>query len=280
VARSATLGKYLNPKNQQRLSVDNIHALWNAEEHRAAGRIPYQRKIDQAAIKKDPHNGALLGAAMMEMLDRHKWQDEAGNLYEHDPISSDLIELIRKGDLRAFRSGIPEATPVAVDELAGIEIKSAEYFIDRDDLGCFLVARGHSLPRFWYEPEDVSEYENRLSKQTESFINLRDHHKALIEENESLKQEMLDARPFMNPEHPHFSPELEATVQLWLELFSQKPADARVAQKPAMESWLTTHRPEAFKSKGGHSSSNALARIVSVANPRKEGGRPRKSKLF
>jgi hypothetical protein len=192
-----------------------------------------------------------------------------------------LIELVQKGDLRTFPSKDPDAHAIQIAEIPEIDLSgnTAAYFIDRDDLGCFLVGRVHPLPRFWYEPGDEAIYENRIAAQAESVDAQREHLKAVVAENESLKRQLLDARPFMNPKHPHFAPELEAAVQLWVDLFSDKPADAPVAYTPTMGRWLRTNRLEAVRTKDGKVSNSAIERITTVANPRKEGGRPRKSRF-
>jgi hypothetical protein len=232
-------------------------------------------------LKKEPFDWQHFAVVANELGNLHKWQDEEGNLYENDKIAWDLVELIQKGDLRTYRSKDPTAPAVTVKELQGVNLtrKTSEYFIDRDDLGCFLAGRGHTLPRFWYEAEDRTIYRSQLEQRAESVNDLREHLKAVVAENESLKRQLLNARPFMDPEHPHFAPELEAGVQLWLDSFGDKPADAPVAKKPTMANWLKLHRSEAITTKDGKPSDNAIERIVMVANPRKEGGRPRKSKI-
>jgi hypothetical protein len=281
VAHSKTLGKYLAPKEQQRLSLDEVDQQWNIELHREAGRVPYKPKTPVETREEGPINWQQVGSVLMDFQNIFKWQDAEGKVYDNDEIALDLIGLIEKGDLRAFPSKDTNVSAMPVDGLPEVNLRenTTRYFIDRDELGCFLVARGHPLPRFWYEGEDVNIYENRLAAQAESLVAQREHLKAVVTENESLKQQLLNARPFMNPGHPHFAPELEAAVQLWHELFSEQPADVSVAKKPAMASWLRANRPDAIVTPDGKPSESAIERITTFANPRKEGGRPRKSRF-
>ena len=44
MAHSKTLDKYLAPKEQQRLSLDEVDRQWNIELHREAGRVAYKPK--------------------------------------------------------------------------------------------------------------------------------------------------------------------------------------------------------------------------------------------
>ena len=93
----------------------------------------------------------------MDFQNIFKWQDAAGNLYDNDEIALDLIGLIEQGELRAFPSNDANIPAIPADGLPRVDLRenTTRYFIDRVDLGCFLVARGHPLPSFWYEAEDV-----------------------------------------------------------------------------------------------------------------------------
>jgi hypothetical protein len=281
MAHSKTLGKHLAPKEQQRLSLDEVDRQWNIELHRDAGRVPYTPKTPVETREEGPINWQQVGSVLRDFQNIFKWQDAEGKVYDNDEIALDLIGLIEKGDLRTFPSKDANVPAIPADALPEVDLRenTARMFIDRDELGCFLVARGHPLPHFWYDGEDVAIYENRLASQKESVIAQREHLKVVVAENESLKRQVLDAQPFMDPEHPQFAPELEAAVQLWLDLFSEKPAGAPIAKKPAMSSWLKTNRPKAIATKDGTPSENAIERITMVANPRKTGGRPRKSRF-
>ena len=271
MAHSKTLGKYLAPKEQQRLSLDEVDRQWNIELHHDAGRVPYQPKTPVETREEGPINWQQLGSVLMDFQNIFKWQDAEGNVYDNDEIALDLIGIIEKGDLRAFPSKDTNVPAMPVDGLPEVDLRenTTRYFIDRDELGCFLVARGHSLPHFWYDGEDVAIYENRLAAQKESVIAQRAHLKAVVAENESLKRQLLDARRIFCPEGSGRSA-LARLVQ-------RKAGRCPIAKKPAMSSWLKTNRPKAIATKDGKPSESAVERITMVANPAKSGGRPRKS---
>ena len=282
MASSRTLGKYLTPQQHQRLSIAEIHRLWNDELHRAAGRTPckFNPSIVAEAFgtsKSEPNDVAK---RLNEIKRFGKWQDAAGNLYENDCIDYDLIELIQKGELRAYPGKDSSAEPIRIDDVQGINLrpKTGKYFIDRDELGGFLFRQGHPLPKFWYRPQDEAIYRDRLAEQRESVREMREHLKMVISDNERLQQELLEPRAFMNPEHPFFAPELEAAVAVWLEMFEHKKTGDIVADKPKMALWLNANRAEQLgaQDKG---ISKAIDRIVTIANYRKTPGRPRTRKL-
>ncbi len=275
---SKTLGKYLTAQHQQRLSIADIHRLWNAELHQAEGRTPYASShpdstLQSVEVSPDP---AGIFKAFNELTKIGKWQDAAGNIVSDDQIDWDLAELIQKGELRTYPGKDPSINPIPVKDIQGINIrpKTRSYFIDRDELGLFLFRQGHPLPKFWYKSQDENIYQDRLAKQHDSVREMREHLKSVISANKRLKQDLLKIRPFMDSEHPFFAPELEAAVAVWLEMFDHKNKGDIVADKPTMALWLNENRETelGIREKG---IGKAIDRIVIVANYRKTPGRPR-----
>ena len=282
MAFSKTLGKYLSPKQNQRLSIAEIHRLWNAEQHQAAGRIPYTYKDPQTPTDNESLFDPTVIKALVENISNiGKWQDEKGDAYANDQIDFDLIELIQQGELRAYPGKDATVAPIPAEELQHTNLRpeTSKYFIDREELGCFLAKHGHTLPAFWYEPGDETIYLDKLATRRESVTEQREQLKAVLAEKEQLERDLLNARPFMDPEHPFFAPELEAAVAVWLEMFNHKQEGEIVADKPKMGLWLEENRHEQL-GVGGKGINKAIDRIVTVANYRKIPGRPRKRKLF
>jgi hypothetical protein len=280
---SKTLGKYLTAQHQQRLSIAEIHRLWNAELHQAEGRTPYASSHPNSTpqsgeVSPDP---ADIFKAFNELTKIGKWHDAAGNIVSDDQIDWDLAELIQKGELRTYPGKDPSINPIPVKDIQGINIrpKTRSYFVDRDELGLFLFRQGHPLPKFWYEAQDENIYQDQLAKQNDSVREMREHLKLVISENEHLRQDLLKARPFMDPEHPFFAPELEAAVAVWLEMYDHRNKGDIVAGKPTMESWLKANRATELGIQV-KSIRKAIDRIIIVANYNKTPGRPRTRKII
>lgn len=282
----------LTLKNTQRLSIADIHSRWNDELHYKAGCTRYQPKLEVAQQNKNPSNistsidkakGVSIGipgfvSAMEDLLNRGKWVRHDGSFAQDEQINKQLGDLIKRGNLRAFISMDSSVAACQPAELAKINLlkDASKYFIDRDDLGCFLISVNKPLPQFWYNADDTQIYRDRLAREDATLKDVRSQLAEVLKENDELKRQLMNAMPFMNPAHPFFSPELEASVTAWLEHYSQKSAGHMVAKKPKLEQWIKDNRAQAVCQPNGEISKSALERIVMVVNPDKQGGRPTK----
>ncbi|MES9897473.1 MAG: hypothetical protein ABW148_00425 [Sedimenticola sp.] len=275
------LENLLATRNKKRLSISDIHWLWNTELHQNSGHKPYQPETVTSG--NDSEHDDMLAAfeRFKDICKRDTWLNSAGNKAKDSDVQGQLIAFIADGHLPVYESknpGTPASTP---EELKGVNLprKSATYFIDRNDLGCLLVEHGRSLPSFWYAPAEEAIFQDRLKRQADAGISERHHMETLIEENRKLKAELNNARPFMDTEHPFFSVELEAAVEAWLVHYSDKePNYPALAKRPKLENWLKENRPKVALKDTGLPNVNALERISKIANPAKAGGRPRKGR--
>jgi hypothetical protein len=74
--------------------------------------------------------------------------------------------------------------------------------------------------------------------------------------------------PYLDREHPYFALELEAAVSAWMALYGSGSFKSKKSHKKELEEWIRNN----YK---GRFSQNALDRIVTLANPNKEGGSPK-----
>ncbi|VAX12440.1 hypothetical protein MNBD_GAMMA24-1340, partial [hydrothermal vent metagenome] len=169
---SKTLGKYLTAQHQQRLSIAEVHRLWNDELHHSEGRTPCSINTATPSIRTDSEKPDLvnISAITEHLLKLGKWQDASGSTYSDDHIDWDIAELIQKGELQAYPGKDPSTHPIPVEELQGVNLRplTSRHYIDRDELGCFLYSQGHPLPAFWYKPADEMLYKDRIAKQQQS----------------------------------------------------------------------------------------------------------------
>lgn len=80
-----------------------------------------------------------------------------------------------------------------------------------------------------------------------------------------------DIDPMLDPQHPHFSPELSLAVAVWRGL--QAHDRGNQAPKNAIRDWIKAH-PEEWKSED-ELSETAIDRIATVVNWKKAGGAPK-----
>ncbi len=273
------LEKLLATKNKKRLSILDIHRLWNTELHQKSGHKPYQ--LEAATSGKDSEFDMQEAVARLKDINkRGTWINSVGDEAPDSDIQGQLIAFIADGCLPVYESqnpGTPFSTP---EKLKGVNLlrKSATYFIDRNELGCLLVEHNRSLPYFWYTPADEAILQDRLKRHTETGISEKHHMETLVEENRELRAELNNARPFMDKTHPFFSAELEAAIEAWLVHYSDKASDSlALAKKPTLKNWLAENRPCITMNDSGQPIENVLERISMIANPFKSGGRPSKS---
>ncbi len=272
----------LSTKKSQRLSIADVHRFWNDELHIEAGHTQYASKsITRVAGGSQDPEALILDATtqLRDVMKRDTWENTVGEEARDSDIKNQLIGFIEKGLLPVYESEDPSIFASAPDALKGVNflVKLTVFFIDREDLGCLLTKHSTPLPAFWYSKSDEVVFQDRLKREAEGKLNTSIHIDLLIKENESLKQELFDARPFMNPEHPLFSAELEAAVAVWLEHYIDKdPESPSLAKKRNLANWLEVNRPGAVQSSDGSTIPKAIERITMIANPIKSGGRPRK----
>ena len=265
-----------NIKRYQRLSVSEIHGYWNKELHRSAGHKRFQvpeNDLDKSIAEGNENPFLQL---VKTFSNAGKWVDENGDFVEGESIESDLVEFVDRGDLIAYVGMSPNSEKCSLEGLSGKSLftKSHKYHLDRDELGRFLLANKIDLPMFWYNDKDVGIYKDQLGRDDLALVDLRNQLADLVNENGLIKAQLLDAMPFMNSDHPYYSPELEAAVALWLDSYSDNEEGAIVRKKPALENWLKDNRSEAVSQADGSVSKAALERISMVVNPNKQGGRP------
>ena len=282
---SSGLDGLVGVKRRPRLSIEDIHRRWNDENHQQAGLKPYRLQHPQPIAKEASENGQAdvvptlveqLSGVVEHMGKRGKWVNSNGEMAEDEPINVSLFNLVMQGDLKVYPSTDLGDGPCRLEETSMNSLlrKTDKYFVDRGELGRLLLKSGQVLPKFWYGSEDVNIFGDQLSRNSEALTDMKVQVSELLEENKFLKAQLSDAMPFMNPDHPCYTQELEAAVALWLELYSDKEEGAILCKGPARESWLKNNRPEAVCQANGSISQTALERVSMVTNPNKKGGRP------
>jgi len=277
------LNELLSIKNSQRLSLHDVQRYWNHEYHVNAGHKLYESRDifqPQPASKNTLENVQAVTEIMTEFNKRGSWVDQSGDKAKDQDYLDSLIGFINKGHLPVYLAENPSIQSCAPDDLIGVNFKkeAGKYFIDKDDLGLLLTRYSYDLPDFWYELDENDKYITRLKLEDETGIEKEKQLEALIEENRELRAELNRSRPYLNPDHKCFSPELEAAIVVWLAKYENVNDDEKViAKKPALESWLKENRKDVVINDSGEVSKRALERIVMVANPSKEGGRPSKN---
>ena len=102
---------------------------------------------------------------------------------------------------------------------------------------------------------------------------------ALEIEVEKAKTEVEEAKrsaqpAYLDEDHKCFAQELRAAVTAWTALFEPGQTRAGTTPKRQLEQWLReTYNPQLPS--GERLGENAIARVATVANPRKVGGAPR-----
>lgn len=285
----SSLSDLTAPERHQRLTIAEIHRLWNDELHEKAGReqckweeepSSSQNSTPSAELSSSPNLTHLLGFAntLLRTQKIGRWQDPSGQIACDEPIQEILIRLVKKGDLRAYASMDPEDKPAPIKKLPQVNLKANAHrcLIDRDELGRLLVQEGETLPAFWYSPADQNRYQTEWTQEREEKRALREQRDALRAENEELKRQLDEARAFMNPQHPFFAPELEACVAAWEACYNDKALSSKtVAKKDTHGEWLIKHRSPVVFNEEGALSERALQRMSMVVNPNKKSGRPK-----
>lgn len=273
--KQSGLGSLVGVTKRPRLSVREIHAQWNNELHAASGYTRY--KIDPSLLKENQSESPTdkLMSVVGEMKKSGKWCNENGQLADDEPIERFLFEFALSGKISIYSEPDLTAAPYSVKEktLNQLVIKSAEFFIDKEELGCFLLKNGKNLPKFWFSSEDETVLKDRVTRGESEAYDKDKQIVKLVEEVEWLKRQLFDVMPFMNPGHHCYSKELEAAVSLWMYCFADKKEGDLLGQLPTLANWLKQNRIDAISQDNGEISENAIKRVTRLVNPNKKGGR-------
>lgn len=280
------LNNALDIKSFQRLSINDIHQYWNYEIHVSAGRTRYKLQPNTNAATKSHHEKDSIDTFSKianELFNLSKWQTSDGKLVEDISIVNEFTELAKKGILSIYAGTESNENPCRTSDLQNKKAHQlGDFFIDRDELGCFLVSNNKPLPKFWYAKNDIQIYKDQLERQSTETPNAKAQLEHALEEIIQLKKLANGKLPFLDPSHPFFSSELEAAVTAWLENFGNKiNRDDLAPQKPKLELWLKENRKDLVFDGNEQANKSLLDRITKLINADhvKSGGRPPANKI-
>jgi len=271
------LDEFFTPSNSQRLSIADINTHWNYELHLNSGHARYQRPKSGSFLKKyileqkDKNLRDLIGDEEVE----NAWHNSEGMLMEDEPFGSQIVELVKRGDLSVYIAMDLRIGPCEPSDLIDVDLMAAKdrYYIDRDDLGILLLDRQQRLPNFWYAEKHHEKYAAYFARKSEAEENIKTQLANTAKENKELKARLSKAMPYFDRHHPFFSAELEAAVNCWLSHYQDKKENDAVAKKPKLEYWIKENKADAVKQPDGAVSQSAIDRITMIVNPNKKGGR-------
>jgi len=275
------LNGVLDIKSCQKLSIDDIERYWNHEIHVSAGRTRHKLQLN-AKPPTDPHKKKDLTKQSSELAreqsKRGKRQTTDGKLIDDINSANQFSEYAKKGVLKIYAGAESNENPCRTSDLQNIKpAQLGKHFIDRDELGCFLISHNKPLPKFWYADNDAKIYRDRLQRQSIETSNTTAQLKLALEEIAQLKKLANEKLPFLDPSHPFFSSELEAATTAWLTHYGDKTIREDVApKKPKLELWLKEHRKNLVFDDNGAANKSLLDRITKLINADhvKSGGRP------